>query len=103
MSYGLICCHCHSKVRIRTSYGRHLLLREAYLQCSNEACGATFRAQFEVTHALSPSGMPNPAIDLPMAPSSIRREAMAALTGSDDQLGLLDPLEEQEITHGAAR
>lgn len=104
MSYGLICCHCHSRVRIRTSYGRHLLLREAYLQCTNEACGATFRAQFEVTHILSPSGMPNPAIDLPLAPSFMRRKAMVAMTGNEDQPDLLNDIEEEEILNatGAA-
>lgn len=96
MSYGLICCHCHSRVRIRTSYGRHLLLREAYLQCTNEACGATFRAQFEVTHTLSPSGMPNPTIQLPLAPSFMRRQAMVALTGNDDQPDLLDELNDED-------
>lgn len=103
MSYGLICCHCQSKVRIRTSYGRHLLLREAYLQCTNEACGATFRGQFEVTHSLSPSGMPNPQIQLPIAPSSMRRQALAALRGDDSQGDLLEALDEghEEINHAS--
>ncbi|EJT82666.1 hypothetical protein PPS11_45362 [Pseudomonas putida S11] len=47
-------------MRIRTSEGRHIFLRIAYLQCTNEACGWSVRAEFEMTHELSPSGMPNP-------------------------------------------
>lgn len=104
MSYGLICAHCRAKVRIRSSLGEHLLLRTAYLQCTNEACGATYRAAFEITHTLSPSAMPNPAIQLPLAPSAMRRDAMRSLQGDDRQADLLDEIEEQEPQHtsGAA-
>lgn len=101
MSYGLICAHCRAKVRIRTSIGEHLLLRTAYLQCTNEACGATFRAAFEITHTLSPSAMPNPSIQLPMAPSAMRREAVRSLQGDDSQGDLLDDIEEQEFQHAS--
>lgn len=104
--YGLICCHCHSKVRVRTSAGKHLLLRTVFLQCTNIACGATFRASFEITHALSPSGMPNPTISLPLAPALMHRQALKSLRGDDSQGDLLDELDEdEEITNatGAAR
>lgn len=101
MSYGLICAHCRAKVRIRTSIGEHLLLRTAYLQCTNEACGATFRGAFEITHTLSPSAMPNPSIQLPMAPSAMRREAVRSLQGDDSQGDLLDDIEEQEFQHAS--
>lgn len=101
MSYGLICAHCRAKVRIRTSIGEHLLLRTAYLQCTNEACGATFRAAFEITHTLSPSAMPNPSIQLPMAPSAMRHEAVRSLQGDDSQGDLLDDIEEQEFQHAS--
>ncbi|MFJ7315071.1 ogr/Delta-like zinc finger family protein [Pseudomonas sp. NPDC098747] len=90
MSYKLVCPHCHSSLRIRTSEGQHIFLRLAYLQCTNEACGWSVRAEFQMTHELSPSGMPNPAVRLPLANAAIRRQAMKS---ADDQPDLLDQLE----------
>jgi hypothetical protein len=78
------------RMRIRTSEGTHIFLRVAYLQCINEACGWSVRAEFEMTHEMSPSGMPNPAVKLPVAPLALRRLAMKS---PDDQLDLLDPLD----------
>lgn len=86
--YKLVCPHCRKKLRIRTSRGDHICLRTTYLQCTNEACGATFRGQFEITHEMSPSGMPNPGVRLPVAPVALRREAMRA--SGDNQLDLLE-------------
>lgn len=111
--YGLVCGHCRSKVRIRTSSGEHVHLRTAYLQCTNEACGATYRAVFEVTHTLSPSSMPNPSMDLPLAPAAMRREAMKTLMGDAEskQADLIDAILDAEendqqqagIRHGVAQ
>jgi len=77
-------------MRIRTSEGTHIFLRVAYLQCTNEACGWSVRAQFEMTHEMSPSGMPNPTVSLPVAPVAMRRQAMKP---ADDQPDLLDQLD----------
>ncbi|MCS4283460.1 hypothetical protein M2396_001725 [Pseudomonas sp. BIGb0278] len=74
-SYKLVCPHCSSRMRIRTSEGRHVFLRVAYLQCINEACGWSVRAEFEMTHELSPSGMPNPDVQLPSANRELRHAA----------------------------
>ena len=63
-------------MRIRTSEGTHIFLRVAYLQCTNEACGWSVRAEFEMTHEMSPSGMANPTVKLPLADTALRREAM---------------------------
>ncbi|WP_426149632.1 ogr/Delta-like zinc finger family protein [Pseudomonas sp. DC3000-4b1] len=65
--YKLVCPHCQGKMRIRTSEGTHVFLRIAYLQCMNEGCGWACRAQFEMTHELSPSAMPRPDVRLPRA------------------------------------
>ncbi|WP_166358495.1 ogr/Delta-like zinc finger family protein [Pseudomonas akapageensis] len=75
-TYKLVCPHCLSRMRIRTSEGRHIFLRIAYLQCTNEACGWSVRAEFEMTHELSPSGMPNPEVSLPSAGCDLRRAAV---------------------------
>ncbi|WP_252275195.1 ogr/Delta-like zinc finger family protein [Pseudomonas subflava] len=88
MTYKLVCPHCGKSLRIRTSVGQHIFLRTAYLQCCNEACGATFRAQFEITHEMSPSGMPNPGVRLPLAPAALRRDAMRS--PDETQLDLLE-------------
>ncbi|MGY2342348.1 ogr/Delta-like zinc finger family protein [Pseudomonas sp. SDO5532_S415] len=74
-TYKMVCPHCLSKMRIRTSEGRHIFLRVAYLQCTSEACGWSVRAEFEMTHELSPSGMPNPSVRLPSASPDLRRDA----------------------------
>ncbi|RHW21716.1 ogr/Delta-like zinc finger family protein [Pseudomonas jilinensis] len=86
-SYKLVCPHCRGKMRIRTSEGQHIFLRVAYLQCTNEACSWSCRAQFEMTHELSPSSTPNPQAVLPMAPTKMRHQAMRR---DDDQLDLLE-------------
>ena len=89
-TYKLVCPHCMGRMRIRTSEGTHIFLRVAYLQCVNEACGWSVRAQFEMTHEMSPSGMANPAVRLPVADVALRR---AAMKSHDDLLDLLDQLE----------
>lgn len=85
-TYKLVCPHCQSRMRIRTSEGTHIFLRVAYLQCLNEACGWSVRAQFEMTHEMSPSGMANPAVRLPLADAALRRSAMKQ---ADEQLMLI--------------
>ena len=89
-TYKLVCPHCLSRMRIRTSEGTHIFLRVAYLQCTNEACGWSVRAEFEMTHEMSPSGMANPTVRLPIANVAQRRAAMATPT---DQPDLLEQLE----------
>lgn len=89
-TYKLVCPHCHGSLRIRTSVGQHIFLRVAYLQCTNEACGWTARGQFEITHEMSGSGMANPNVRLPLAPVSMRREAMKA--EGENQLDLLEAI-----------
>lgn len=87
-TYKLVCPHCGGALRIRTSVGQHIFLRTAYLQCCNEACGATYRGQFEITHEMSPSGMPNPGVSLPVAPVAIRRDSMRM--DGEQQMDLLE-------------
>lgn len=87
-TYKLVCPHCGGVLRIRTSVGQHIFLRTAYLQCCTVACGATFRGQFEITHEMSPSGMPNPTVQLPVAPQSLRRQSMRK--DDETQMDLLD-------------
>ncbi|MHC2144644.1 hypothetical protein ACVI9W_000626 [Pseudomonas sp. 210_17 TE3656] len=79
----------------RTNTAGGIFLRVAYLQCTNEACGWSVRAQFEMTHEMSPSGMANPAVRLPVAPVVMRRQAMKS---ADDHPDLLDQLDMEVAT-----
>lgn len=101
-TYKLVCPHCQNRIRIRTSVGQHELMRTAYLQCTNEGCGFTAVGSFEITHEMSASGMPNPAIQLPVANSALRRAAMKTRAGEDSQTDLFDELEAdiKGISHG---
>jgi hypothetical protein len=56
------------------------------LQCTKEACGWSVRAEFEMTHEMSPSGIANPTVKLALADTALRREAMKH---GSDQLELL--------------
>jgi hypothetical protein len=89
--YKLVCPHCQAKMRIRTSNGVHLFLRVAYLQCVNESCGWACRAQFEMTHELSPSGMPNPSIELPAAGKALRLKVQRGAHGREPETQLDAP------------
>ncbi|WLH64807.1 ogr/Delta-like zinc finger family protein [Pseudomonas sp. FP2300] len=89
-TYKLVCPHCLGRMRIRTSEGTHIFLRVAYLQCTNEACGWSVRAEFEMTHEMSPSGMANPSVKLPIADIALRR---AAMKSTNDHPDLLDQME----------
>lgn len=94
-TYKLVCAHCRGRMRIRTSEGTHIFLRVAYLQCTNEACGWSVRAEFEMTHEMSPSGMANPTVRLPIADVALRR---AAMSNVGDQPDLLDQLQTEPLT-----
>lgn len=58
------CPHCNSKLILRTSKLESALFRVAYFQCINVMCGFTARGQFEITHQVSPSAIPNPTVSL---------------------------------------
>ena len=89
-TYKLICPHCHSRMRISTSEGKHIFLRVACLQCTHKGCGWSVRAEFEMTHEMSPSGMANPAVKLPIANVALRRAAMVPATDQPDLLNSLE-------------
>lgn len=68
------CPHCHAPSRVRTSTQDMPTMRELYFQCLNVDCGFTWKAQLAIVWGLSPSAIPNPQIDIPMAPASVTRK-----------------------------
>lgn len=98
-TYKLICAHCRQRLRIRTSEGLSPLLRIAYLQCTNEACGWTARAVFEITHEMSASSMPNKAVYLPLADSAIRNQALSSISAANSAASKTADLFSGEADH----
>lgn len=88
-NYGFSCPDCGAPLRVRNSEGLAATFRVLLLQCTNEACGATFRGDATIAHRLSFGGGEQHA-NIPLATSLQRTEAaravqrlMRAAQGSD--------------------
>lgn len=55
----ITCPHCKSRALIRSSRELSALVREAYCQCTNLACGHTFKIVVEAVQTISPSAVPD--------------------------------------------
>ena len=64
----LACPHCRAALRVRTSRSVTGTYRQFVLACFNPECGATFSADLTLTHAITPSARPDPAVQLRQAP-----------------------------------
>lgn len=67
---GMNCPHCGRRAQIRTSTEVTVTMRELYFLCSAVPCGHSWVATLEAVRTISPSGLPNPAVHLPV----MRRE-----------------------------
>ncbi|MCU1718685.1 ogr/Delta-like zinc finger family protein [Pseudomonas sp. 5P_3.1_Bac2] len=74
--YKLVCPACGSSMRIRSSEGQTPCFRSIYFQCNSLPCGATFSGCMTIDYELSPSGMEQPLLKLPLAPSLERQKAL---------------------------
>ena len=72
---GIACPHCGQATRTRSSRSISSTYRQAIAACTDPECGFTFGVGIEVTHAISPSAKPNPAIVLRQSPPRLRRPA----------------------------
>lgn len=79
-----LCPHCKGKTKTRTSRGLSPTLRELIYQCEDPECSYSFVVQAEAVRTLSPSGKPDPAINLPQSPIALARiqSASAETTGA---------------------
>lgn len=69
------CPHCDVQAITRTSVTLSPLYKEITYQCRIPECGFSWVAALEALRSLSPSGNPNPNIDIPVSPvTSIRRK-----------------------------
>lgn len=76
-----LCPHCKGKTKTRTSRGLSATLRELIYQCEDPECSYSFVVQAEAVRTLSPSGKPDPSINLPQSPFSQAR-AQTAVAGT---------------------
>jgi hypothetical protein len=96
-TYKLVCPACRGRMRIRTSEGQTPCFRSTYYQCTNLACGATYSGSVTIDFQLSPSGLTQPLMVLPVAPSIERMKALRLARSDDQQLDLLDPISQQGV------
>lgn len=73
MSKTVKCPDCKGPTRTRSSREVTILYRQLIIACANPECGGTFGAELSLTHRISPSAIPDPSIDLRMAPPRTRR------------------------------
>ena len=74
MKASIACPHCRCAAQVRTSRAITRMYRQLHLACTNIDCGHTFAAELTVTHTISPSAMPDPAVHLRNAPPRRRAD-----------------------------
>ena len=98
--FGMRCPHCRTPGDIRTSVEEAPTLRLVYFSCRNPSCGHTWRASLVYDFGLSPSAIPDPALELPIRAvprrDVLRAMADAAARVDPAQPGLFDPNLSQE-------
>ena len=91
--YKALCPACGHRMRIRNSEAQTPTFKTMYAQCTNIACGATYTGSLTWDYALSPSGLDQPRVVLPIAPSLLRMKALQDSLPKTNQLDLLNALE----------
>lgn len=76
MRVTIRCPHCRAKSRAVKSREMTLTMREVTYSCTEAHCGHTWVAGLEVMRTLSPSAMPNPAVNIPIS-SHVQRRLLA--------------------------
>ena len=91
--YKALCPTCGDRMRIRNSEAQTPTFKTMYAQCTNIACGATYTGSLTWDYALSPSGLDQPRVVLPIAPALLRMKALQDSLPKTNQLDLLNALE----------
>lgn len=88
MRVGIRCPHCGHRATARTSAAITRLYREITYRCENDRCGHVYVASLEVRRTLSPSAIPNPAVQIELSRHVRRRELTEQINPRHDQLTL---------------
>lgn len=91
--YRALCPACESPMRIRGSKTQTATFKTMYAQCTNEVCSAAYTGSLSWDYALSPSGIDRPRVELPIAPSVQRLQALRDSRPETNQLDMLDAQE----------
>lgn len=91
--YRALCPACESPLRIRGSKTQTATFKTMYAQCTNVACSAAYTGSLSWDYALSPSGIDRPRVELPIAPSVQRLQALRDSRPETNQLDMLDAQE----------
>lgn len=78
------CPHCKGPTSIKTSRLVSATLREVNYQCRDVECSYSFVVQAEAVRSLSPSGKPDPSINIPLSmhATALQRARAERLTAS---------------------
>lgn len=68
------CPDCGCVLKIRASNKQGVLCREAYYQCENLICGATFKGFEEIVYRLKVPRVMNPEVNLPLSPAMLKMQ-----------------------------
>jgi len=79
--HELCCPHCKSPGNRRSSREVTTTFREIFYICRNPVCGHSWKASLTYEYGLSPSAIPDPALDLPMRVMD-RAAALVALANA---------------------
>jgi hypothetical protein len=63
------CPCCLEKLRIRSTTEEAPCFKNLWYECTNFACGATFKGHQTIVHQIRASGLENPVVVVPMAPA----------------------------------
>ena len=79
--HELCCPHCKSPGNRRSSREVTITFREIFYVCRNPVCGHTWKASLTYDYGLSPSAIPDPAVNLPVRVAD-RKTVVTALVAA---------------------
>lgn len=87
------CAHCGAQSVIRHGRAVSKTMRETIYQCTDVECGHCFVVMAEMVRSLTPSGKPDPTVNLPLS-KHVRRGVVRALldNASEAEHELITPL-----------
>lgn len=97
----IACPHCNAPSVIRTSEMVTPTSKDLFCLCQNPDCGFTWKGQISIVYGLSPSAIPNPHVEIPMAPASLTRKTYFPPPSGYDT-ATIDMFENAEPTDQAA-
>lgn len=69
----LTCPHCRERTFTRTSKRPLPVFYQAFVQCTNPACGWAGKIEIEFASTRTPSQRPDPSVHIPLDPESRKR------------------------------